>query len=146
MRSSPISVDIIVHTKAEVNEPSFLAGYGNIFSQTSQSMGVNRLKSAELSSSPSIVVFYSSVFSAKQPVAFAALLTVSYTGAIMRRAEDVRKARANAKGDWSSPDATRMEPLKRGFVNMMSSTLTLTTGFPADVVDVVCFQRGGASL
>ena len=52
-------------------------------------MGVNRLKSAELSSPPSIVVFYSSVFSAKQPVAFAALLTVSYTGAIMRRAEDV---------------------------------------------------------
>ena len=29
---------------------------------------------------------------------------------------------------------------------MMSSTLTLTTGFPADVVDAVCFQRGGASL
>ena len=29
---------------------------------------------------------------------------------------------------------------------MMSYALTLTTDFPADIIDVVCFQRGGASL
>ena len=84
MRSLPISAVILVHTTVGVNESGFLAGYGNVFSQANQSMGVNRLMQAELSSSPSIVAFHSFVFSAKQLVAFAFLLTVSRTGAIMR--------------------------------------------------------------